>query len=135
MRQDPNIPSGLIYSALSQTAKKFTGITEYFTPTKPDGKDNNHESDAKSEASKTTAIEVGHMTLPPPGPKIYSQKDFENFKEKLEEIFRHQIQTLEKEIKNQFRFQIETLNLEHQNQLIKIQAEIEAQIQRQAGIN
>ena len=55
LRQDPNIPPGLIYSALSQTAKKFTGITEYFTPTKPDGKDNNHESDAKSEASVTTA--------------------------------------------------------------------------------
>ena len=32
-------------------------------------------------------------------------------------------------------FQIETLNLEHQNQLPKIQADIEAQIQKQAKIN
>ena len=32
-------------------------------------------------------------------------------------------------------FQIEALNLEHQNQLTKIQADIEAQIQKQAKIN
>ena len=79
MRQDPNIPPGLINSAYNQAAKKFTRMTEYFTPTKPDGKDSNHESDAKSETSETTAIEVGHMTTPPPDPKTYSQKDFENF--------------------------------------------------------
>ena len=132
MRQDPNISPSLINNALKEAAKKFTG---YFTPTKPDGKDNDQESDAKSEASETTAIEVGHMTIPPSDAKIYSQKDFEIFKEKLEEKFSHQIQTLEKDITNQSRFQIETLNLEHQNQLIKIQAEIETQIQRQAEIN
>ena len=73
LRQNPNIPSSLLNSALSQAAKKFTGITEYFTPTKPDGKDSNHKSDAKSE---TTAVEVGHMTLPSPDPKTYSQKDW-----------------------------------------------------------
>ena len=43
--------------------------------------------------------------------------------------------TLEEEIKNQFMFKTETLNLEHQNQLTKIQADIEAQIQKQAKIN
>ena len=79
------------------------------------------------------------MTLPSPDPKTYSQKDFEKFKEKLEEDFRYQFQVdktiLEKEIKNQFMFQIEALNLEHQNQLTKIQADIEAQIQKQAKIN
>ena len=57
----------------------------------------------------------------------------------MEEDFRYQFQInktiLEKEIKNQFMFQIETLNLEHQNQLTKIQADIEAQIQKQAKIN
>ena len=57
------------------------------------------------------------MTLPSPDPKTYSQKDFEKFKEKLEEDFRYQFQVnktiLEKEIKNQFMFQIEALNLEH----------------------
>ena len=78
------------------------------------------------------------MTLPSPDPKTYSQKDFEKFKEKLED-FRYQFQVdktiLEKEIKNQFMFQIEALNLEHQNQLTKIQADIEAQIQKQAKIN
>ena len=61
------------------------------------------------------------------------------FPENLEEDFRYQFQmnkTIpEKEIKNQFMFQIETLNLEHQNQLTKIQADIEAQIQKQAKIN
>ena len=45
------------------------------------------------------------MTLPPPDSKIYSQKDFEIFKEKLEEKFGYQFQMektiLEKEIKNQ----------------------------------
>ena len=78
------------------------------------------------------------MTLPSPDPKTYSQKDFEKFKEKLED-FRYQFQInktiLEKEIKNQFMFQIETLHLEHQSQLTKIQADIEAQIQKQAKIN
>ena len=43
------------------------------------------------------------MTLPSPDPKTYSQKDFEKFKEKLEEDFRYQFQVnktiLEKEIK------------------------------------
>ena len=101
-RQDPNIPSSLFNSALSQAAKTITGL---LTPTKPDGKDSNHEADAKSE---TTAVEVGHMTLPSPDPKTYSQKDFEKFKEKLEEDFRYQFQVdktiLEKEIKNQFMF-------------------------------
>ena len=53
----------------------------------------------------------------------------------MKEKFRYQIQSLEKELTNQSMFQIETLNLEHQNQLTKIQAEIEAQIQRQAEIN
>ena len=57
----------------------------------------------------------------------------------MEEDFRYQFQVdktiLEKEIKNQFMFQIEALNLEHQNQLTKIQADIEAQIQKQAKIN
>ena len=53
----------------------------------------------------------------------------------MEANFRYQIQSLEKELTNQSRFQIETLKLEHQNQLTKIQAEIEAQIQRQAEIN
>ena len=127
MRQDPNIPSNLLNSALSQAAKK---ITRHFTPTKPDGKDSNHESDAKSGTSETTAVEVGHMTLPSPDPKTYSPKDFENFKEKLGEDFRYKFQIdktiLEKDIKNQFMFQTETLNLEHQNQLTKIQADIEA---------
>ena len=52
-------------------------MTEYFTPTKPDDKDNNHESNAKLETSETTGVEVGHMTLPSPDPKTYSQKDFE----------------------------------------------------------
>ena len=117
MRQDPNIPSSLFNSALSQAAKTITGL---LTLTKPDGKDSNHEADAKSETSETTAVEVGHMTLPSPDPKTYSQKDFEKFKEKLEEDFRYQFQVdktiLEKEIKNQFMFQIEALNLEHQNQ-------------------
>ena len=57
----------------------------------------------------------------------------------MEEDFRYQFQVnktiLEKEIKNQFMFQIEALNLEHQNQLTKIQADIEAEIQKQAKIN
>ena len=111
----------------------------FYTHTKPDVKDSNHESDAKSQTSETTAIEVGQMTLPSPDPKTYSHKDFENFKEKLEEDFRYKFQIdktiLEKEIKNQFMFQIETLNFEHQNQLTKIQADIEAQIQMQAKKN
>ena len=136
LRQDLNIPSSLFNSALSQAAKTITGL---LTPTKPDGKDSNHEADAKSETSETTAVEVGHMTLPSPDPKTYSQKDFEKFKGKLEEDFRYQFQVdktiLEKQIKNQFMFQIEALNLEHQNQLTKIQADIEAQIQKQAKIN
>ena len=55
------------------------------------------------------------------------------------EDLRYQFQVdktiLEKEIKNQFIFQTEALNLEHQNQLTKIQADIEAQIQKQAKIN
>ena len=136
LRQDPNISPSLINSVLKEAAKKVTRkVNDYLTPTKPDGKDSNHDSDAKSETSETTAIEVGHMTLPPPDPKIYTQKDFENFKEKLEEKFRHQIQNLEKELTNQSRFQIETLNLEHHNQLTRIQADIEVQIQRQAEIN
>ena len=42
---------------------------------------------------------------------------------------------MKKKLKINLRFQIEILNLEHQNQLTKIQAEIEAQIQRQAEIN
>ena len=67
-------------------------MTEYFTPIKPDGKDSNNESDARSETSEMTAVEVGHMTLPSPDLRIYSQKDFENFKEKVEEDFRHQVQ-------------------------------------------
>ena len=77
LRQDPNIPSNLLNSAFSHTAKTITGL---FTLTKPDGKDSNHEADPKSE---TTAVEVGHMTLPSPDPKTYSQKHFEKFKEKL----------------------------------------------------
>ena len=92
LRQDPNITSNLLNSAFSHAAKKITGITEYFTPTKPDGKDGNHESDAKSETSETTAVEVGHMTLPSPNPKTYSQKDFEKLMEKLEEDYRYKFQ-------------------------------------------
>ena len=69
LRQDPNIPSNLLNSAFSHAAKTITGL---FTPTKPDSKDSNHEAHAKSETSETTAVEVGHMTLPSPDPKTYS---------------------------------------------------------------
>ena len=72
LRQDLNIPSSLFNSALSQAAKTIAGL---LTPTKPDGKDSNHEADAKSETSETTAVEVGHMTFSSPYPKTYSQKD------------------------------------------------------------
>ena len=59
----------------------------------------------------------------------------ENWKKTLGINFKLTKQSLKNKLKINSCSQIEALNLEHQNQLTKIQADIEAQIQKQAKIN